>query len=46
VKDAVGANEPNDIAITRHHFEAALGLLTAAHTTDAAPEPHRLLLAG
>jgi SpoVK/Ycf46/Vps4 family AAA+-type ATPase len=46
VKDAVGANEPNDIAITRHHFEAALGLLTAAHATDAAPEPHRLLLAG
>jgi hypothetical protein len=32
-----------DIAITRHHFDAALGLLTAA---NAAPEPLRLLLAG
>ena len=44
VKDAVGAGEVNEgIAITRHHFDAALGLLTAA---NAAPEPRRLLLAG
>jgi len=46
VKYAVGANEPNDIAITRHHFDAALGLLTAAHATNAEPELPRLLLAG
>jgi SpoVK/Ycf46/Vps4 family AAA+-type ATPase len=44
VKDAVGAGEVNEgIAIARHHFDAALGLLTAA---NAAPEPRRLLLAG
>ncbi|MGD0838118.1 MAG: hypothetical protein ABSB49_15880 [Polyangia bacterium] len=29
----------------RHHFDAALGLLTAAHATVATPEP-QLLLAG
>ncbi len=47
VKDAVGTGEANDgVAITRHHFDAALGLLTAAHTSDAKPEPRRLLLAG
>jgi transitional endoplasmic reticulum ATPase len=47
VKDAVGAGEANEgIAITRHHFDTALGLLTAAHTSDATPEPRRLLLAG
>jgi hypothetical protein len=42
VKDAVGANEPNDIAVDRKHFDAALGLLTAAHATDVAPESLRL----
>jgi SpoVK/Ycf46/Vps4 family AAA+-type ATPase len=47
VKDAVGANEPKEISITRHHFDAALGLLTtSAHATNAEPEPPRLLLAG
>ena len=39
VKDAVGANEATDVAIARHHFDAALGLLTATHATDAMPEP-------
>ena len=44
VKDAVGAGEQNEsISIARCHFDAALGLLTAA---NAAPEPRRLLLAG
>jgi hypothetical protein len=36
VKDAVGASEANErIAITRRHFDAALGLLTTAHTPEA-----------
>jgi hypothetical protein len=46
VKDShgVGAGEVNEgIAIARPHFDAALGLLTAAHAT---PEPRHLLLAG
>ena len=30
----------------RHHFDAALELLTTAHASDAAPESPRLLLAG
>ena len=46
VKDAVGASELDDIAIARHHFDAALRLLTTAHTTDATPQSPRLLLAG
>ena len=47
VKDAVGGRgEPNDIAIVRHHFDAALLRLTTAHSTAAASEPPRLLLAG
>jgi hypothetical protein len=47
VKDAVGAGKADEgIAITRHHFNAALGLLPRA-ATDAAPEsPRHLLLAG
>jgi SpoVK/Ycf46/Vps4 family AAA+-type ATPase len=47
VKDAVGdAQYPTDIAIARRHFDAALGLLTTAHTSDVTPEPRHLLLAG
>ncbi|HEX7501612.1 MAG TPA: hypothetical protein VF524_15120 [Polyangia bacterium] len=48
VKDAARAivQDQTDIAIMRHHFDAALGLLTAAHVTDATPEPRHLLLAG
>ena len=46
VKDAVGANDANEIAITRHHFDAALGLLTKNQATAATPESPRLLLAG
>jgi AAA+ superfamily predicted ATPase len=47
VKEAVrGSSELNDIAIARHHFDAALCLLTAAHTTDATPQSPRLVLAG
>ena len=49
VKDAVGDGDGDankDIAIARHHFDAALHLLTSAHATDAAPESPRLLLAG
>src|SRR5208283_412127 len=42
VKDAVGAGELPDIAITRHHFDASLRLLTAAHAAEAAPEPRHL----
>jgi hypothetical protein len=46
VKDAVGAGEVNEgIAIARHHFNSALGLLTAARAANAAPEHQRLLLA-
>ena len=47
VKEAVrGSSELNDIAIARHHFDAALCLLTAAHSTDATPQSPRLVLAG
>jgi transitional endoplasmic reticulum ATPase len=47
VKDTVqGSNDANEIAIAHHHFDAALRLLTAAHTADAKPQPPRLLLAG
>lgn len=47
VKDAIGGTgELNNIAIARRHFDAALRLLTAAHPTEAIPEPQRLLLAG
>jgi SpoVK/Ycf46/Vps4 family AAA+-type ATPase len=47
VKDAVSAGEANEgIAITRHHFDAALSFLTTTHATDARPESPRLLLAG
>jgi AAA+ superfamily predicted ATPase len=46
VKDAVGANEARDIAISRHHFDAALRLLTEARPAAATPEPPHLLLAG
>ena len=47
VKDAVvGAKESHNVAIARHHFEAALGLLTAARATDATRESPHLLLAG
>ena len=47
VKDAARASyELNYIAITRHHFDAALSLLTAAHATSAHPESPLLLLAG
>jgi SpoVK/Ycf46/Vps4 family AAA+-type ATPase len=47
VKEAVrGSSELNAIAIARHHFDAALNLLTTAHTTDAALDSPRLLLAG
>ena len=46
VKDAVGASDLVDIAITRHHFDTALGLLATAPVTDATPEPRHLLLAG
>ena len=45
VKAAVGAGEPHNISIARHHFDAALALLTA-RATVATPEPPRLLLAG
>jgi SpoVK/Ycf46/Vps4 family AAA+-type ATPase len=45
VKDAVGAGELADIAIARHHFDAALALLTA-RATVATHEPPRFLLAG
>jgi hypothetical protein len=46
VKDAVGANEARDIAISRHHFDAALRLLTEARPAAATPELPHLLLAG
>jgi hypothetical protein len=38
VKDSAGADQPNDIAITRHYFDAARGLMTAPHSTEAASE--------
>ena len=28
VKDAVDAYDPNEVSITRHHFDADLGLIT------------------
>ena len=37
VKDAVDAYDPNEVSITRHHFDADLGLMTAPHATNAAP---------
>jgi len=40
------ANDANDLAISRHHFDAALDILTVAHATDATLNPQRLLLAG
>jgi hypothetical protein len=43
---ACNSNKQNDIAISRHHFDAALSLVTAAHVTDVTPEAPRLLLAG
>jgi len=47
VKDAVvGTKESQNVAIARYHFEAALGLLTAARATEASPESPHLLLAG
>jgi len=48
VKDAASADSAqNDIAIPRHHFDAALALLAAArHTVTATTDPPRLLLAG
>jgi hypothetical protein len=47
VKDAAcGSGELNAIAIARHHFDAALCLMTAAHAMDTTPESPRLLLAG
>ncbi len=46
VKDAVGANDANEgSAITRHHFDSALRLMTA-HATNATPQAPCLLLAG
>ena len=38
VKDAVDAYDPNEVSITRHHFDADLGLMTAPHATNAAHE--------
>ena len=42
VKQAArGSNDASDIAIGRHHFDAALCLLTTAHATDATSESPR-----
>lgn len=38
VKDSAGADQPNAIAVTRHHFDATLGLMTAPLATNAAHE--------
>lgn len=48
VKDAARSTDQvqTDIAIARHHFDAALSLMTEAHATDARPESPRMLLAG
>ena len=44
VKEAArGSSERSEIAIARHHFDAALRLLTATHATEAHPESPLLL---
>jgi hypothetical protein len=46
VDPAARAIDQTDIAITRKHFDLALGLLTAAPADGAEQEQARLLLAG
>ena len=47
VKEAArGSNELQDVAIARHHFDAALGLVTPAHPAAPALDASLLLLAG
>ena len=47
VREAVrGASEPHDIAIARHHFDAALCLVTPAHTTAPDLDSSLHLIAG
>jgi SpoVK/Ycf46/Vps4 family AAA+-type ATPase len=46
VKDAVEANDANEISIARHHFDAAVSLLTTDPATNATHASQRLLLAG